>query len=168
MREPYGALAQLRFAPSRNQARAGVDEIRDGPHHQGPVAAPCLITKVVNATGTYVISYDSQFCIGDPGRAPTCRFADAGVQLLFRSRRQDDGRCRLLVVDDDPAVREALALLLDLNGFDVDTAKDGRDAIRAIAVASPDAVILDVLMPGLDGIEVCRRILARSATIPRS
>ncbi len=67
---------------------------------------------------------------------------------------------RLLVVDDDPAVREALALLLDLNGFDVDTAKDGRDAIRAIAVASPDAVILDVLMPGLDGIEVCRRIRA--------
>jgi two-component system, OmpR family, response regulator MprA len=67
---------------------------------------------------------------------------------------------RLLVVDDDPSVREALALLLDLNGFDVDTASDGREAIRTMAVASPDAVILDVLMPGIDGIEVCRRMRA--------
>ena len=67
---------------------------------------------------------------------------------------------RLLVVDDDPSVREALALLLDLNGFDVETARDGREAIRTIAVASPDAVILDVLMPGIDGIEVCRRMRA--------
>jgi two-component system response regulator MprA len=57
-------------------------------------------------------------------------------------------------------VREALALVLDLNGFDVTTAIDGRDAIRTLAVDAPDAVILDVLMPGLDGLEVCRRIRA--------
>ena len=67
---------------------------------------------------------------------------------------------RLLVVDDDPSVREALALLLDLNGFDVATAVDGREAIRTLASDSPDAVILDVLMPGLDGLEVCRRMRA--------
>jgi two-component system response regulator MprA len=67
---------------------------------------------------------------------------------------------RLLVVDDDPSVREALALVLDLNGFEVTTAIDGREAIRTLAVDSPDAVILDVLMPGLDGLEVCRRIRA--------
>jgi len=67
---------------------------------------------------------------------------------------------RLLVVDDDPSVREALALLLELNGFDVETAADGREAIRTMALASPDAVILDVLMPGIDGIEVCRRMRA--------
>jgi two-component system response regulator MprA len=67
---------------------------------------------------------------------------------------------RLLVVDDDPSVREALVLLLNLNGFEVDVACDGREAIRTLARASPDAVILDVLMPGLDGIEVCRRMRA--------
>ncbi len=67
---------------------------------------------------------------------------------------------RLLVVDDDPSVREALALVLDLNGFDVTTAVDGREAIQTLSVDSPDAVILDVLMPGLDGLEVCRRIRA--------
>jgi two-component system response regulator MprA len=73
---------------------------------------------------------------------------------------------RLLVVDDDPALREALALVLDLNGFDVTTAVDGREAIRALAVDSHDAVVLDVLMPGLDGLEVCRRLRAAGNRTP--
>jgi len=72
----------------------------------------------------------------------------------------------LLVVDDDPAVREALALVLDLNGFEVTTAADGREAIRTLSAASPDAVILDVLMPGIDGLEVCRRIRASGDRTP--
>jgi two-component system, OmpR family, response regulator MprA len=58
---------------------------------------------------------------------------------------------RLLVVDDDRAVREALALVLDLNGFEVATAEDWREAIRTLAVAPPDAVILDVLMRASTG-----------------
>jgi two-component system response regulator MprA len=73
---------------------------------------------------------------------------------------------RLLVVDDDPSVREALALVLDLHGFEVSIAEDGREAIRTLAVAPPDAVILDVLMPGLDGLEVCRRIRATGDRTP--
>jgi two-component system response regulator MprA len=73
---------------------------------------------------------------------------------------------RLLVVDDDPSVREALALVLDLGGFSVTTAIDGREAIRMLSVTSPDAVILDVLMPGLDGLEVCRRMRATGDRTP--
>jgi two-component system response regulator MprA len=73
---------------------------------------------------------------------------------------------RLLVVDDDPSVREALALVLDLNGFQVATAADGREAIRTLAHESPDAVILDVLMPGIDGLEVCRRMRAGGDSTP--
>jgi two-component system response regulator MprA len=73
---------------------------------------------------------------------------------------------RLLVVDDDPAVREALALVLDLDGFEVATAVDGHEAIRTLSADSPDAVILDVLMPGLDGLEVCRRIRATGNRTP--
>jgi len=73
---------------------------------------------------------------------------------------------RLLVVDDDPSVREALALVLDLHGFEVSIAQDGREAIRTLAVAPPDAVILDVLMPGLDGLEVCRRLRATGDRTP--
>ena len=67
---------------------------------------------------------------------------------------------RLLVVDDEASVREALALVLDLSGFEVATPPDGREAIRRLATDPPDAVILDVLMPGLDGLEVCRRMRA--------
>jgi two-component system response regulator MprA len=73
---------------------------------------------------------------------------------------------RLLVVDDDPAVREALALVLDLNGFEVTTAVDGRDAIRTLAVDAHDAVVLDVLMPGIDGLEVCRRLRSTGDRTP--
>jgi two-component system, OmpR family, response regulator MprA len=73
---------------------------------------------------------------------------------------------RLLVVDDDPSVREALALVLDLNGFEVATAGGGREAIRTLSRDAPDAVILDVLMPGLDGLEVCRRIRATGDRTP--
>ncbi len=63
-----------------------------------------------------------------------------------------------MVVDDEPAMREALELALRLDGFDVELACDGREAIRRLPLARPDVVLLDVLMPGLDGIEVCRRM----------
>jgi two-component system response regulator MprA len=87
------------------------------------------------------------------------RLPSGPLQLSFSFAGQHR-RMRLLVVDDDPSVREALALVLDLNGFEVTTAGDGREAIQTLALASPDAVILDVLMPGLDGLEVCRRMRA--------
>jgi two-component system, OmpR family, response regulator MprA len=73
---------------------------------------------------------------------------------------------RLLVVDDDTPVREALELVLGLDGFDVATAANGREAMRTISTRRPDAVILDVLMPDLDGLEVCRRIRATGDRTP--
>jgi two-component system, OmpR family, response regulator MprA len=65
---------------------------------------------------------------------------------------------RILVVDDEPAVREVLERILRLEGFDVAMAVDGREAVRTQAATSADAVLLDVLMPELDGLEVCRRM----------
>ena len=67
---------------------------------------------------------------------------------------------RLLVVDDEPAVRDALARALRLEGYEVELAADGREALAALAERPADAVVLDVLMPGLDGLEVCRRLRA--------
>jgi two-component system response regulator MprA len=72
----------------------------------------------------------------------------------------------LLVVDDDAAVREALAVVLTLDGFRVSTADCGREGIRTLTAERPDAVILDVLMPDLDGLEVCRRIRATGDRTP--
>jgi two-component system, OmpR family, response regulator MprA len=73
---------------------------------------------------------------------------------------------RLLVADDEAAVREALALVLDLNGFEVTTAVDGREALQALSAERPDAVVLDVLMSGIDGLEVCRRLRATGDRTP--
>ena len=62
------------------------------------------------------------------------------------------------MVDDEPAVREAVRRALRLEGYSVDIAADGNEALSAIASQPPDAVVLDVLMPGIDGLEVCRRL----------
>jgi two-component system response regulator MprA len=65
---------------------------------------------------------------------------------------------RILVVDDEPAVRTALQRALSPEGYDVDLAADGAEALDRLAAAPPDAVVLDVGMPRLDGLEVCRRM----------
>ena len=65
---------------------------------------------------------------------------------------------RILVVEDDPAVSAALDRALRLEGYEVTVEADGNAALRSMAIAPPDAVILDLGLPGLDGIEVCKRI----------
>jgi two-component system response regulator MprA len=65
---------------------------------------------------------------------------------------------RILIVDDEPAVLTSLQRALKLEGYDVDQAVDGAAALDRLAVAPPDAVVLDVGMPRIDGLEVCRRM----------
>ncbi len=72
----------------------------------------------------------------------------------------------VLVVDDEPAVRRALERALRLDSYDVTLAGDGEEALDALARKPADAVILDVAMPRLDGLEVCRR-MRRPATTRR-
>jgi two-component system response regulator MprA len=64
----------------------------------------------------------------------------------------------LLVVDDEPAVRQSLRRALGLEGYEVATAHDGAEALEALTRADYEAVVLDVSMPGVDGLEVCRRL----------
>ena len=65
---------------------------------------------------------------------------------------------RVLVVDDEPDILELIAYNLRKEGYTVDAVPSGEQALRSIHTDPPDAVILDLLLPGLDGIEVCRRI----------
>ncbi len=65
---------------------------------------------------------------------------------------------RILVVEDDRAVREALRRALTLAGYEVQTAEDGEQAIEMVVQNVPDAVVLDIGLPGIDGLEVCRRL----------
>ena len=73
---------------------------------------------------------------------------------------------RILVVDDDRAVRESLRRSLSFNGYTVDLAEDGVEALDAIANERPDAVVLDVMMPRLDGLEVCRQLRSTGDDLP--
>jgi two-component system, OmpR family, response regulator MprA len=72
----------------------------------------------------------------------------------------------LLVVDDDFAIRESLDRSLRANGYDVKLAKDGTEALQAIDDRAFDAVVLDVLMPGRSGIDVCRSLRAAGNRVP--
>ena len=73
---------------------------------------------------------------------------------------------RILVVDDEPAVRSALERALRLDGYDVALAADGAAALDALSGVAHDAVVLDVLMPELGGLEVCRRLRAAGDRTP--
>jgi two-component system, OmpR family, response regulator MprA len=67
-------------------------------------------------------------------------------------------QARILVVDDEPAVQSALARALSLEHYEVAQAADGREALERLGAAPYEAVILDIAMPRMDGLEVCRRL----------
>jgi DNA-binding response OmpR family regulator len=70
---------------------------------------------------------------------------------------------RVLVVDDDVTVRDVVRRYLELNGHEVQLAGDGETALRLFAEREPDLVVLDLMLPGIDGLEVCGRLRQRSA-----
>ncbi|MDP2391534.1 MAG: response regulator, partial [Acidobacteriota bacterium] len=72
--------------------------------------------------------------------------------------------CQVLVVDDSIDTADSLALLLSVSGHRVRTAHDGPTALAAIAQAPPDAVVMDIGLPGIDGYEVARRVRRRPGT----
>lgn len=72
-------------------------------------------------------------------------------------------RRRVLVVEDEATIREVIAQYLELDGFAVLQAGDGIEALRLAGTQPPDLVILDLMLPGIDGLEVCRRLRAQSA-----
>jgi two-component system response regulator MprA len=73
---------------------------------------------------------------------------------------------RVLVVDDEPAVRDALERALRSQGYAVSTAVDGRDGLDRLEAEPPDLVVLDILMPRLDGLEACRELRASGDRTP--
>jgi two-component system, OmpR family, response regulator MprA len=87
------------------------------------------------------------------------------VQAVFRNGADNAGM-RILVVDDEAAVRESLERSLRFEGYEVVGAGDGAEALERVRRDRPDAVVLDVLMPRLDGLETCRRLRARGDHLP--
>ena len=78
----------------------------------------------------------------------------------------DESAHKVLVVEDDRGVRESLARALVFEGYDVDSAPDGIEAMQVVEKVAPDAIVLDVMMPVMDGLEVARRLRAKGDMTP--
>jgi DNA-binding response OmpR family regulator len=80
------------------------------------------------------------------------------VSRNFNQPAQDNLTQSVLIVDDEPMARTLLRLMLVRSGFNVLEAEDGFDALEKVRQSSPDLVLLDVMMPGMDGFTVCERL----------
>src|SRR6476661_7376567 len=78
------------------------------------------------------------------------------------TRPIDTVRSRILVVDDNARTQEAIALYLRHAGYEVDVAASGPDALASFAANPPDLIVLDLMLPGLSGLDVCRTLRART------
>ncbi|WP_432504405.1 response regulator transcription factor [Kineococcus arenarius] len=81
-------------------------------------------------------------------------------------QRPDGSPLRVLVVDDESTLSELLSMALRYEGWDVRTAADGLEAVRTARSFRPDAVVLDIMLPDIDGLEVLRRLRADSTEVP--
>lgn len=73
---------------------------------------------------------------------------------------------RVLIVEDEPDIRDLLAFHLEREGYQVTKSRTGADALRRIKASPPDLVLLDLMLPEVDGLEVCRRLRREPATAP--
>ena len=73
---------------------------------------------------------------------------------------------KIMIVDDDPNIRELLRALLKNGGFDVCEAKDGRDALKMMSAENPDLAVIDLMMPNMDGYELCRMLRQYYENLP--
>jgi len=76
------------------------------------------------------------------------------------------GGVRVLVVDDEPNIADVISIALRYNEYEVETAADGAGALRAVAEFRPQLIVLDVMLPDLDGFEVARRLRERAEDVP--
>ena len=80
--------------------------------------------------------------------------------------RPDGTALRVLTVDDEPSLTELLAMAMRYEGWEVTTAATGNDAVRAARAIKPDAIVLDMMLPDFDGLEVMRRIRTEQPDVP--
>jgi two-component system, OmpR family, response regulator len=79
---------------------------------------------------------------------------------------QENGGHRVLVVDDEPNIADVIAMALRYQGFTVETAPDGQAALRAVTAFKPDLMVLDIMLPDMEGFEVAQRLGAQRSTVP--
>ncbi|BAL85733.1 putative two-component system response regulator [Actinoplanes missouriensis 431] len=100
--------------------------------------------------------------VAQHSRGMTMANADSSTEL----RRPDGTPVRVLVVDDEPTLAELLSMALRYEGWEVKSAGDGMTAVRTARDFRPDAVILDMMLPDIDGLEVLRRLRGETPEVP--
>jgi len=121
-----------------------------------------IAKKIVEAHGgsIWVVS-------PDPETGKGTRFGVSLPRILELSKAQAEEEteavagARILVTDDDPEMRGITALILESQGYEVRTAQDGEEALAKVEEEEPDLLVLDLLMPNMDGFEVCKRLEER-------
>jgi CheY-like chemotaxis protein len=98
--------------------------------------------------------------IAELARTPRDQAMRAAAEA--RSQAKELRRSRVLIVDDSMSVRRAVATLLEDHGYDVTLARDGHEAVKSMEVARPDAVLTDLEMPNMNGLELCAHVRSRS------
>jgi CheY-like chemotaxis protein len=88
------------------------------------------------------------------------------IKLLFTPTAETPRMPRILVIDDDPLVRQAAKIMLNARGHDVTLAEDGKSGIAAAQVSRFDLAIVDLFMPGIDGLEVIKAIRQANPHLP--
>ena len=91
---------------------------------------------------------------------------DSGTDPRTQLKRPDGSPVRVLVVDDEPSLTDLLSLALRYEGWEIRTAGDGAGALKTAREFRPDAVVLDVMLPDVDGLELLRRLRADTPDIP--
>lgn len=104
-----------------------------------------------------------------PAERPPCPRSEPGSPATTASGIRQTGYVvarTVLVVDDEPSIVDAISTALGYEGFEVSQAFSGREALAAVARTMPDLVILDVMLPDVDGLEVCRRLRSDGYDMP--
>ena len=150
--------------PTEDQPKLFSDFFRGGRvEAEGAGLGLSIAKKIVEAHGgrIWVQSPDSE-----TGKGTRFSFAMPKVLEAVKRPVEAEGtkvtNADILVTDDDPEMRRITSLVLESQGYSVRTAQDGEEALEKIAEKEPDLLILDLLMPKMDGFEVCKRINERS------
>ena len=104
-----------------------------------------------------------------PSASGIARGTPSRVSLMStpdRSSAADSSPVRVVVIEDEPTITRAIADRLTAEGWEVSTALDGPSGVRTVAEVRPDLVVLDVMLPGFDGLEVCRRMREAGDELP--
>src|SRR5438105_378124 len=80
--------------------------------------------------------------------------------------KESDQQTRVLVVDDEPNIVEVISMALRYEGFDVESASNGREALSQVSAFRPDLMLLDIMLPDMEGFEVAQRLGAQRAELP--